>query len=96
MVIKNFEYIIIGIIIILIILILIVSSTSEKFEDTTTPSVTTYSKPSSRYNYNKSDSRSKCFDCDNSSNLAHGSNCYDCETKGGRKVDTLLNRVLTR
>ena len=94
--------IIIGIIISIIIIIIIllsISNSNEKFEDTnniiTTPS-TTKSKPSYWYNYDKSDSRSKCFDCDNSSKYAHGSNCIDCEIEGGRKVDTLLNRVLTR
>ena len=46
--------------------------------------------------YYQSDTRSKCFDCDRTSNFKHGSNCFDCELKGGRKVDKLLNRVLTR
>ena len=46
--------------------------------------------------YYQSDTRSKCFDCDRTSPYKHGSNCFDCEIKGGRSVDKLLNRVLTR
>ena len=52
--------------------------------------------PSYWYNYASSETRSKCFDCDNSSKYRHPSNCIDCETKGGRPVDKLYNRVLTR
>jgi hypothetical protein len=52
--------------------------------------------PSYWYNYATNENRSKCFACDAESNLRHGSNCIDCETKGGRPVDKLLNRVLTR
>jgi hypothetical protein len=46
--------------------------------------------------YYQSDTRSKCFDCDRTSKFKHGSNCFDCEIKGGRKVDKFLNKVLTR
>ncbi len=53
-------------------------------------------KPSYWYNYFATDTRSKCFACDAASNLRHPSNCIDCEMKGGRPVDKLLNRVLTR
>ena len=53
-------------------------------------------KPSYWYNYAPGENRSKCFACDATSNLQHGSNCIDCETKGGRPVDGLFNRVLTR
>ena len=53
-------------------------------------------KPSYWYNYSAPDTRSKCFACDAASNLRHPSNCIDCEMKGGRPVDKLLNRVLTR
>ena len=53
-------------------------------------------KPSYWYNYAPSEIRSKCFDCDASSNNRHPSNCFDCELKGGRPVDKLLNRVLSR
>jgi hypothetical protein len=53
-------------------------------------------KPSYWYNYSPSDTRSKCFACDAESNYRHPSNCIDCEMKGGRPVDKLLNRVLTR
>lgn len=52
--------------------------------------------PSYWYNYAPSENRSKCFACDAESNLIHGSRCIDCEKKGGRPVDELLNRVLTR
>ncbi len=53
-------------------------------------------KPSYWYNYAPSEERSKCFACDAESNLRHPSNCIDCETSGGRPVDKLFNRVLTR
>jgi hypothetical protein len=52
--------------------------------------------PSYWYNYAPGESRSKCFACDAEGKFKHGSNCIDCETKGGRPVDKLLNRVLTR
>ena len=52
--------------------------------------------PSYWYNYAPGENRSKCFACDAESNLMHGSRCIDCEKKGGRPVDKLLNRVLTR
>ena len=52
--------------------------------------------PSYWYDYARSENRSKCFSCDATSNLIHGSRCIDCEKKGGRPVDELLNRVLTR
>jgi hypothetical protein len=53
-------------------------------------------KPSYWYNYAPGENRSKCFACDAESNLIHGSRCIDCEKKGGRPVDKLLNKVLTR
>jgi hypothetical protein len=53
-------------------------------------------KPSYWYNYAPSEIRSKCFDCDASSNEKHPSNCFDCEIKGGRPIDKLYNRVLSR
>ncbi len=53
-------------------------------------------KPSYWYNYAPSELRSKCFDCDASSSYKHPSNCFDCEIKGGRPVDKLFNRVLSR
>jgi hypothetical protein len=52
--------------------------------------------PSYWYNYELGETRSKCFACDAEGKFKHGSNCIDCETKDGRKVDKLLNRVLTR
>ncbi len=60
--------------------------------------ITTTSNPIISYwnKYLKADTRSKCFDCDKTSKYRHGSQCIDCETEGGRQVDTLLNRVLTR
>ena len=53
-------------------------------------------KPSYWYNYAPSEVRSKCFACDAEGKYSHPSNCIDCEMKGGRPVDKLLNRVLTR
>ncbi len=53
-------------------------------------------KPSYWYNYAPSEIRSKCFDCDATSKYKHSSNCIDCETKGGRPIDKLFNRVLSR
>jgi hypothetical protein len=52
--------------------------------------------PSYWYNYAPGETRSKCFACDAASNLQHGSRCIDCEKKGGRPVDELFNKVLTR
>lgn len=52
--------------------------------------------PSYWYGYFPTDTRSKCFDCDNTSNFEHGANCFDCEIPGGRQINPLLNRVLTR
>jgi hypothetical protein len=52
--------------------------------------------PSYWYSIAPSEVRSKCFACDAESNYRHPSNCIDCEMKGGRPVDELLNRVLTR
>ena len=48
------------------------------------------------YNYAATEGRSKCFACDAEGKYKHGSNCIDCETKGGRPINNLLNRVLTR
>ena len=53
-------------------------------------------KPSYWYKYLPTDIRSKCFACDAESNYRHPSNCIDCEINGGRPIDKLLNRVLTR
>jgi hypothetical protein len=84
---------------IIIVIIIIISKTSkkEKFETTTT---TIEEKPtfvpSYWYDYSKSDIRSKCFSCDHNSKYRHGSECFDCEIKGGHKLDLELNRVLTR
>ena len=52
--------------------------------------------PSYWYNYAPNENRSKCFACDADGKFIHGSRCIDCEKKGGRPVDNLLNRVLTR
>jgi hypothetical protein len=40
--------------------------------------------------------RSKCFDCDRTSNFRHGSKCFDCEIYGGRQIDTFFNKMLVR
>jgi hypothetical protein len=92
----------IAIIIIIIIIIIFVTKenkpvTKEKF-DTTTTSVMETNKfvPSYWYDYSKSDTRSKCFSCDQTSKYRHGTECFDCEKKGGRSIDPELNRVLTR
>ena len=90
---------IIGICVVLFILGLIVYfKETEKFENgKPTPSVTTTAFfPSYWYKYYKSDTRSKCFDCDASSKYRHGVPCFDCEIPGGRSIDPNLNRVLTR
>lgn len=89
----------IGFLIIIVIIIIIISktTTTEKFETpTTTVTETNKFVPSYWYDYSKSDTRSKCFSCDQSSKYRHGTECFDCELKGGRKIDPELNRVLTR
>ena len=63
----------------------------EKFTDSTGNNILGYWS-----SYNMSDTRSKCFDCDRTSKFKHGSNCFDCELKGGRGVNKLFNKVLTR
>lgn len=91
---------IIGILVILFIVgIIIYIKESEKFENVKTISVTPTTStffPSYWYKYYASDTRSKCFDCDATSKYRHGVPCFDCEIPGGRKIDTNLNRVLTR
>ena len=64
--------------------------------DTIISEQTNKMKPSYWYSYYPTDTRSKCFDCDRTSPYQHGTNCFDCEIPGGRKVNSLLNRVLTR
>ncbi len=88
----------IGFLIIIVIIIIIISKVTvkEKFETTKTTDEPTKIFPSYWYNFSKSDTRSKCFDCDKTSKYRHGSECFDCELKGGRKIDPELNRVLTR
>lgn len=86
-------YIIIAIGLLLIIIYLLKRNNEPFATDMTTsstPIISYWNK------YLKTDTRSKCFDCDRTSKYRHGSQCIDCETEGGRKVDTLLNRVLTR
>jgi hypothetical protein len=91
---SPFLYVIIGIILFGVMIYFITKKTKDPFvnEPTTssTPIISYWNK------YMKSDTRSKCFDCDRTSKYKHGSQCIDCETEGGRKVDDLLNRVLTR
>jgi hypothetical protein len=90
---------IIGFLIIIVIMIFIISKVTvkEKFETTSTI-IEEPAKfvPSYWYDYSKSDTRSKCFSCDQTSKYRHGTECFDCELKGGRKIDPELNRVLTR
>lgn len=70
---------------------------NDHFSDIIEPSEqTSKMKPSYWYSYYPTDTRSKCFDCDRTSPYQHGTNCFDCEIPGGRKVNSLLNRVLTR
>jgi hypothetical protein len=85
-------------ILIIIIIIIVVSKTPKKepFETTTTISEPTIFVPSYWNDFSKSDTRSKCFSCDQTSKYRHGAECFDCELKGGRKIDPELNRVLTR
>jgi hypothetical protein len=88
--------------IIIFILIIIIYACRYKKNDyfsadvTTTSEQTSKMKPSYWYSYYPTDTRSKCFDCDRTSPYQHGTNCFDCEIPGGRKVNSLLNRVLTR
>jgi hypothetical protein len=84
------------ILIIIIIIVAIKTNNKEPFETTTTIQEPTQFVPSYWYDYSKSDTRSKCFSCDQSSKYRHGTECFDCELKGGRKIDPELNRVLTR
>jgi hypothetical protein len=86
-------YIIIGVVLFVIIIYLITRKQEPFVNEPTTsaaPIISYWNK------YMKSDTRSKCFDCDRTSKYRHGSQCIDCETEGGRPIDTLLNRVLTR
>ncbi len=94
--------IIIGTLVILFIVgIIVYYKESEKFENikvtpvTVTPTSTSFF-PSYWYKYDTSDTRSKCFDCDATSQYRHGVPCFDCEIPGGRSIDPNLNRVLTR
>lgn len=106
---TDLEMIIFGITFILIIVLLFVNKDKifNKFENIGTTNsddselnengfVKNELKPSYWYNYAPSEVRSKCFACDAEGNYRHPSNCIDCEMKGGRPVDKLLNRVLTR
>jgi len=84
------------------IIILIIIKKRDNFEDTQiqqpieNPITKDKIYPSYWYGYFPGDTRSKCFDCDNTSNFEHGTNCFDCEIPGGRQINPLLNRVLTR
>jgi hypothetical protein len=98
---QHFIYIIFGLLVLAGIYILYSSTRSEKLDNTTTTTTTSINeddaiKASYWYNYYPNDNRSKCFDCDATSKYRHGSNCIDCEIEGGRKVNKLLNRYLTR
>ncbi len=105
---KN-DIIILLILLVFIIILLYVNKNKifSGFENNTTSTTRTTSSldengfikneiiPSYWYNYAPSEIRSKCFDCDASSSNKHPSNCFDCEI-GGRPVDKLFNRVLSR
>jgi hypothetical protein len=104
---TTIEKICFAIIIILIIILLFINKNKifSNFENNDTENESNLTKdgfiknelvPSYWYNYAPSEIRSKCFACDANSNYRHPSNCIDCETKGGRPVDKLFNRVLTR
>jgi hypothetical protein len=85
---------IILVLLILIVIILYFVNKNENLENNSTTSSTIY--PSYWYNFFPNDTRSKCFDCDATSKYQHGVPCFDCEIPGGRPVNKLLNRVLTR
>ncbi len=72
------------------------ATTTARVAATTATDLLKLFRPSYWSSYLKSDTRSKCFSCDESSDLRHGSNCIDCEIPGGRPVDPLLGRVATR
>ena len=84
------------------IVVLIFIKQRDNFEDTQiqkpidSPITKDKIYPSYWYGYFPTDTRSKCFDCDKQSNFEHGTNCFDCEIPGGRQINPLLNRVLTR
>ena len=94
--------IIIGILVVLFIVgVIIYLKERDPFENVNTTSVivkptTSSFFPSYWYKYNKSDTRSKCFDCDATSTYRHGAPCFDCEIPGGRGIDPNLNKVSTR
>lgn len=97
------NYLAIGCVVLTIgIIILIIIKKRDNFTDTQiqqpieNPIAKDKIYPSYWYGYFPSDTRSKCFDCDNTSNFEHGTNCFDCEIPGGRQINPLLNRVLTR
>ena len=95
------NYLAIGCIVLTIgIIIIIFIRQNEKFADIQQPIENPVTKdkiyPSYWYGYYTSDTRSKCFDCDYTSNYEHGTTCFDCEIPGGRQINPLLNRVLTR
>lgn len=85
-------------IILIVIVITLVVKRQDNFADTTSVNQQIQDKiyPSYWYGYNSSDTRSKCFDCDRTSKYEHGTTCFDCEIPGGRQINPLLNRVLTR
>jgi hypothetical protein len=91
------EIIIGGIIVLFILAFIVYCKEQEPFENIKNNIATTSSFfPSYWYKYNKSDTRSKCFDCDATSKYRHGVPCFDCEIPGGRNIDPNLNKVLTR
>ncbi len=108
---KNEIILIIVILILLLLIIIYKNDILNTFQNNTSSNNTTSTTtselnengfiksnivPSYWYNYQPSEIRSKCFDCDAEKKYKHPSNCIDCETKGGHKIDKLFNRVMTR
>ncbi len=80
----------------IILIIVFTKKSKDTFQNEKQVVTTSSVIPSYWYKYSKSDTRSKCFDCDASSKYHHGVPCFDCEIPGGRQINPELNRVLTR
>jgi hypothetical protein len=88
-------FIMVGLFCLYIVFVLYKKRVRDRFENNPTTSSNDVI-PSYWYKYFKSDTRSKCFDCDATSKYRHGAPCFDCEIPGGRGIDPNLNKVLTR
>lgn len=64
---------------IMIIIIIILHRRSENFSSPTTSSIKEIISSYWNKYINTSDTRSKCFDCDNSSTFKHPQKCFDCK-----------------